>query len=375
MASAVQRKINTGYDSILLISTLLLVGIGLVFIFDASYAFNLSTGLAGYASMLKQLGWVIIGLICMLFFMMRSDYTFLRNSAWPLLYITLFMLAAVWFPIIGQGHKGASRWIGIGSVQFQPSEIAKLAIILNFAAYYSRTLPKNRIAAKGLCIPLICLVACCFLVEREPDLGTAIILFVIGYCLMIFTGIHVKKLSLVLITACVGFGLLSFAFGHRSGRLETFFNPQKDTTGKGYQMNRSLLAIGSGKMYGVGLGAGREKYYLPEPYTDFIFATVAEETGLCGSLFVVTLLFVVSWRAFSISGSTRDPFGRLLASGIGVMISSQALLNMLVVTGMLPATGVPLPFISYGGSSIVTLLISVGVLLNIARNPNLSRLS
>src|SRR5262249_52340512 len=225
------------------------------------------------------------------------------------------------------------------------------------AALVSRNAFDIRKFMDGLIVPVAVIGIFAILVEREPDLGTAAILFLASMTVLYLAGAQLKHLGAIAGVAFVMFIMVSvFGHGFRNGRLSSFFSPEKDYYGRGFQVTRGLVAVGSGGVLGVGIGAGREKFYLPEANSDFIFATVAEETGLWGSLIVIGLLFMVGRQGFIIARRTNDPFGSLLAAGIAAMISWQAIINVAVVTHLIPATGVPLPFISFGGSSLLFLL-------------------
>ena len=355
--------------------TLALLAVGVAAVFDASYARSMdlrNTGNDAFFFLKRQAVFAAIGLACMLA-MSRFNYWKLKRFAGPVLIASIFMLAMVWLPTIGITRNGASRWIGYGPIQLQPSEVAKLALVVYLAAILSRGAHNIRSFWDGLFIPLAVIGAIVVLVEREPDLGTAFIILMASLTLLYLAGARKRHLGGILATCGVLFVLASlFSHSFRAGRIQTFLNPDSDPTGRGYQISHGLMAVGSGRITGVGLGAGREKFYIPEANTDFIFATIAEETGLVGCLIVIGLLAAVGLQGFRIASRTRDPFGSLLAAGIAAMISWQAIVNIAVVTGSIPATGVPLPFISYGGSSVLFLLIGIGILLNISQHPDAS---
>jgi cell division protein FtsW len=288
-----------------------------------------------------------------------------------LLIIGLALLVSVWLPGIGIAKNGAHRWIGHEPFSVQPSEFAKLAVIIYLAALLSRNNYNIRSVGDGLIVPVCVIAVFAFLVEREPDLGTAAILFLAAMTVLYLAGARIKHLAALVAAAALLFILVSvFGHGFRNGRLTSFLNPEKDYYGRGFQVTRGLVAVGSGGVLGVGIGAGREKFYLPEANSDFIFATIAEEGGLWGSLIIIGLLFLVGRQGFLIARRTNDPFGSLLAAGIAAMISWQAIINVAVVTHLIPATGVPLPFISFGGSSLLFLLTGIGILLNISQHPD-----
>lgn len=355
-------------DYLLFNVTLALLVIGLVMVFDTSYARSMDAGSDAFASLKRQASYAGVGLAAMLL-VMRIGYWRLRRWSPLLLMLALCGLIAVWIPPIGIEKNGASRWIGYGALQVQPSEFAKLALMLYLSALLSRSVYNVRDFMDGLAVPLVVVSLFVILVEREPDLGTAAVMGLSSLTLLYLAGARKRHLAGIGAVAALLVVAATLAHGYRTDRITGFIDPEADYHGRGYQLTRGLLAVGSGGLLGVGLGAGREKFYLPEANTDFIFATIAEETGLWGSLLVIGLLFVVGWRGFAIARRTRDAFGAMLAAGISATISWQALLNVAVVTGSVPSTGVPLPFVSAGGSSLVFLLVSVGILLNIAQHP------
>jgi cell division protein FtsW len=352
--------------------TVLLVAIGILIVYDASYVHSIGLKRTGYDALYylkRQALWATVGLFLM-FWVMKCGYWRLRGWAYLLLGLSLVGLIAVFYmPSEMAVAKGAARWIKFGSVQFQPSEFAKLSLVIYLANVLSRKNYPIRDFWRGLCPQLFVVGGVALLVEREPDLGTA---FVIGLvAITMFYAAGARKRHLLVIMICAGILVLLATKGHdyRWNRIRVLLNPEGDYHGAGYQIVHGLLAVGSGGPTGVGLGEGRGKYYLPESNTDFIFATIAEETGLWGSLLVLGLVMLLVRRGLCIALRAQDPFGMLLATGITAIIGWQSILNIAVVTNSLPATGVPLPFISYGGSSLMFLLIGVGILLNIAQNP------
>ena len=355
MASGlVRRRVLT--DHLLFQLTLALVVIGVVMVYDSSYARAIDLKGDGFQFLRKQAVYAVVGLAAMIG-MIRYGYWRLRQLAVPLVIGSLVLLVAVYIPHVGMRLNGASRWIDLKFFQFQPSELAKLALIIYLAGLLARAVDGRtmdiRNFADGLMPPLVVLGLLVLLIEREPDLGTAAVVFLTSMTMLFLAGARKTHLLGILATGGSLMLLLSMMHGFRGDRLKTYLNPTADIRGKGYQTAHGILAVGSGGLRGVGFGAGREKYYLPEANTDFIFATIAEETGLLGSLTVVTLLFLTGWRGFVIARRTRDTFGAMLASGIAAMISWQAIINVGVVTGTIPATGVPLPFISFGGTSLL----------------------
>ncbi len=370
-----RRRVLT--DHLLFQLTLTLLVVGVVMVYDSSYVRSIDKVNDGFVFLRRQAIFAGIGLGAMVF-MIRYGYWRLRALAAPLLIASLLLLIAVWIPHIGIHKNGASRWIDVKVMQFQPSELAKLALIIYLAGLLARAVDGRSVNIRsfmdGLLPPLLVVGLFVLLVEREPDLGTAAVMALTAMTMLFLAGARKSHLAAISVVGGVLMLALSMTHGFRGDRLKTFMNPEADIRGKGYQTAHGLLAVGSGGLSGMGFGAGREKYYLPEANTDFIFATIAEETGLWGSTLVVGLLFLTGWRAVVIARRTRDTFGAMLAAGIAAMISWQAIINVGVVTGTLPATGVPLPFISFGGTSLILTLASVGILLNIAQHPEGRRL-
>ena len=362
-------------DWILFVLTLLLVSFGVVLVYDASYA------LAAYDTkfthdalyFLKRQAMFAVGGLALMGIMARIPYWKWAKLANAGLVITLLMLVAVHF--VGHGALGATRWLKVGPVQIQPSEFAKAFLVM----YLARVLAaRPRLAANPfgegfwalIAIPLVITLA----VEHEPDLGTAIAIF-LSMLLVLFVG-GVKKrwiaaLLALAFVAGIGLSLSKGTDSYRWKRIQTFMNPEADVKGAGWQLKRGTIALGTGGAWGLGLGESREKFpgNLPEQHTDFVFAILGEEFGFVGTTATLLLLLLLIARGFHIASRSKDPFGALLATGITGIIAVQAFENVAVVTGMIPATGVPLPFLSYGGSSLVATLGSIGILLNISQHP------
>jgi len=349
---------------------LALIVIGLLMVVDSSYVKTLDSLRAGhdaYYDLKKQAGGVVVGLFAMAA-IMRIGYWRLKEWAVPLAIMGGVLLLAVWFPHIGQHENNAARWVKIG-IRFQPSEVAKLTLLLYVAAQLARPACKIKHLTEGLGPTLLVAAFYLLAIEREPDLGTAFALFLAVVSQLFLAGARRRHIALIL-GSC---GLLAFfVIGmskHRQESMSAFLDPGKYQQGIGYQVYHARLAVGSGGWEGMGIGQGREKSYLPESDTDFIFATMAEELGFFWLLPILGLLIVIGGRGFWIAFNTKDRFGQILAGGIASLISWQALINIAVATGSIPATGVPLPFMSFGSTSLVSLMFGVGLLLNIAQHP------
>lgn len=368
-------RVRMPVDILLFAATLALVVIGLWMVFDTSYALSMESKKQNWDAFYfvkKQAVGAIVGMAA-LFTMMRVGYWRLRKLALPLMGIALVTLVCVWVPGLGVRQNNANRWLDIGPIVFQPSEFAKIALILYVAGLLTRPdIHVRYLGEKGLAVPLFVSGLTLLLIEREPDMGTAFVLFLAVMTQLFLAGARKRHLALILgvcLLAGIVVGFRAGGVGHRAGRILAFMNPEHDKQGIGFQVNHSRLAVGSGGWMGQGLGQGKEKYYLPQANSDFIFATLAEEFGFVRTAPVVLLLFIVGWRGFRIAWYTKDCFGSLVAAGIAALISWQAIVNIGVATASIPATGVPLPFISLGSTSLVFLLASVGVLLNIAQYP------
>lgn len=349
-----------------------LVVIGTLAIFDASYVKageSKYTGYDSYFYLTRQLWWVGAGVLAFLGGM-HLGYWRLRKIAPLLLLVSVALLVAVLIPHIGIFVAGARRWLGFGPLRFQPSEVAKIAIVIYLAHFL--VLNKKRIQdLRGGFLPaLLPIGAVCVLILVEPDMGTMLATAGVAMALLFAGGAKPKHvIGLVLVAgACIL--LLAVLEPYRMQRLMVYRDPYSDPDGAGYQILQGLSALGSGGPLGLGLGESRAKWlYLPAEHTDFIFAIIGEELGLFGTLGIMGLFVLLARRGFVIAGKCRNAFGSLLALGIAIVVSLQAFMNMGVVATLLPATGVPLPLISFGGSSLVLTLFALGVLADISRRP------
>jgi cell division protein FtsW len=360
-------------DWMLFVVTLILLSLGVVMVFDASYPLAIEFYNNKWFFAEKQIIWAMIGLAG-LFLAQRLPYWKWQAAALPALVISILMLVAVHLPHIGHGAQGAQRWIGYGPVRLQPSEFAKLGLVL-FIAKAIASRPKLTKDLWGGVVPLLLVALISIaLVDKQPDLGTAITMFLTVLIVLAAGGARSRWLICIMALfalVSVGSVLHKGTDNYRWKRLTTFVNPDADPLGAGYQIAHSTIALGTGGVTGLGFGESREKRYggLPAQRTDMIFAIVGEEFGIIGTVGLLTLFLLLAGRGFHIAQRTRDPFGSLLAVGITSMIAVQSLINIGVVTASIPATGVPLPFISYGGSSLAVTLFSVGILLNISQHP------
>jgi cell division protein FtsW len=353
-------------DRLMFIVTLLLVFVGLVMVFSASAVMAKERYHSGYFFLLRQLGWAIAGFIAMLAGM-RIDYRRLKHPAvvFSLLGLTTLMLISVFF--LDRAHH-THRWIHFGGFSFQPSELAKPVLIL-FLAFFleNRTRSMNdwRNTLLPAVLPTLIFVG---LIVFQPDLGTAIACAAVTVCILFVAGLDVKYLAYAFAGSLLPLYFLIFHVAYRRDRILAFLDPYSDPQGRGFHIIQSLIAVSTGGLTGVGLMEGKEKlFYLPEPHTDFIFSVLGEELGLLGCLTVVLLFALLLWRGMRTALRTQDMFGRFLAVGITSMVVVQALINISVVLGLMPTKGIPLPLISYGGSSLFITLGCIGVLLNVTK--------
>lgn len=358
-------------DFILFFTVIALLSFGVIMVYSSSAVSAYVNFNDSYYFFKRQIIWVTLGIIAMLF-TLNIDYHVWRKLAMPILIVTLVLLVLVLIPGLGKVVNGARRWLGFGSLYLQPSEIAKLSMVLFCSASLARHQEKITSFVKGLVPQLIILLLVFGLILKEPDLGTALAIGGTIFVLLFTAG---AKLSHLASLGCIGIvGIIAAIIlePYRLKRLLAFSNPWADPLDTGYHIIQSLYALGSGGLFGVGLGRSREKFlYLPEPHTDFIFAILGEELGFIGTITVILLFFLFAWRGFKVAIAAPDIYGSILAAGLTTMIVLQALMNVAVVTASMPVTGIPLPFISFGGSALIFTLAGVGILLNISRYINL----
>lgn len=316
----------------------------------------------------RQLLFAGLGIVAM-FFIMNVDYWTWKTWSKVLICVCLVLLVAVLIPGIGMERNGSRSWIGVGAFSIQPSEFTKLAMIAFLAKFLSENQKYITTLKKGL-VPALTLVFFAFgMIMLQPDLGTGTVM--VGTCVvMIFvSGARIAHFVWLGLMGVAGFVALVASAPYRIKRITSFLDPWEDPLGSGFQMIQSLLAIGPGGLFGLGLGQSRQKFfYLPEPQTDFIFAIISEELGFIGGSFVILLFALLLWRGIRIALGAPDLYGSFLAVGIISMVAIQVMINIGVVTGMIPVTGITLPFLSYGGSSLTLMLMAMGVLLNISRH-------
>jgi cell division protein FtsW len=346
--------------------TTVLVFVGLVMIFSASAVMAKERFGSAYEFLVKQLMWAVAGLVAMIV-AMKVDYKRLQHPAlvFTSLGVTTLLLISVFF--LDRAH-GTHRWFHLGLVSLQPSEMAKPALIL-FLAWFLQDKTEGIDDWRNTLIPAMVPTGVFLgLIVFQPDLGTAIACAGITACILFVAGIRVRYFGYGLAASLLPLYFLIFHVAYRRDRILAFLNPYADPKGFGFHIIQSLIAVSTGGVTGLGLMEGKQKlFYLPEPHTDFIFAVTAEELGLMGALAVIILFAIFLWRGTRAALRTQDNFGRFLAAGITSMIVLQAFINISVVLGLMPTKGIPLPFVSYGGSSLFVTLMCVGVLLNITK--------
>ena len=364
----VKSRATKDCDRVLLMVTFLLLAIGLLMIFSASFVVAEESQGDPYFFLKRQAVWVAIGLAG-LYMLSHFHYKNLKRFSILILLLNFVLLAMVFSGFGSDMGTEARRWLTLGPVVLQPSEFSKLALIIFTAAYMSsRRLNIYNFWTASL-IPFILAGAAFFMIQFQPDMGTALVVLAGSALVVVFAGMPVSQiagLSLLFLPPVAYFTLKE---EYRMQRLFTFLDPWAEPTGAGYQIIQSLYALGPGHIFGAGLGRGKQKlFYLPEPQNDFIFAVIGEELGFIGAVAVLMLYLILIWRGFQIALKAPEVFGSLLAAGITFMIAVQVLINVAVVTGAVPVTGINLPLISAGGSSVFFTLIGIGILLNISKH-------
>ncbi len=353
-------------DLPLLFIIVILLVVGIVMVYSSSYVWSDYKFNDSFYYLKRQLLFAGAGVVAMFFFMVIPYYTWKKYANLILLFCFILLLLVL-IPGVGLVRGGAQSWIGVGAFSIQPSEFMKLGLIIFLAAILSANQKYITSFKKGF-LPCILLVFTAFgLIMLQPDLGTGMVLVLTCMIMIFAAGARLTHFFGLAAIGMLGFVGLIASAPYRISRITAFLNPWEDPLGDGFQIIQSLYAIGPGGLMGLGLGNSLQKYfYLPEPQTDFIFAILGEELGFIGGTVIIVLFFLLLWRGIKISLEAPDLFGRFLALGIAGMLAVQAMINISVVIGLIPVTGITLPFLSYGGSSLTLTLCSVGVLLNIS---------
>lgn len=364
-----QRRGGSGRpDFVLVVLIAILTVIGLVMVSSASVVMSRSIDGGSNSVFISQAIWAAVGLVS-LFIFSKIDYRLWAKISPILLVVSILLLIAVFLPGLGFEHNGATRWINLGFATLQPSELIKLTLILFLASWFEKKGDDVRDFTKGTLPFLVIVGVIAGLIMFQPDMGTASVIVSTAGIMFLLAGASVTHLFGLVLTAAAFIWALIASAPYRLERLMTFMNPSSDSSGAGYQIKQALVAVGSGGLFGLGFGRSRQKFnYLPEAATDSIFAVIAEELGFirAGLIILVILLFVL--RGYKIAKEAPDAFARLVAAGITTWVAAQSFINILAILGLMPLTGVPLPFISYGGTSLVMLLAACGILLNISKN-------
>jgi cell division protein FtsW len=360
-------KARSAPDVWMIASVLLILTIGLVMVYSASAVLAFHEFGDSFYYVKRQLLFAGLG-IGMMIAMVRTDYWFWKKAAPAALLICFGLLLLVLIPGVGVVRGGARSWLGISSFGIQPSEFMKLAMVIFLANYLSEKQQMITSFFRGLLPPLLMMGAAFGLIMLQPDLGTGAVMVGASLLVVYTAGARLAHLSGLALTGAVGLVGLIAAAPYRLQRITAFLDPWQDPLGAGYQAIQSLYAIGPGGLIGLGLGMSRQKFnYLPEPQTDFIFSILSEELGFIGGAAIILLFLMLVWRGIRTAITAPDLFGSLLAIGIIGIVAVQVFINIGVVIGMLPVTGITLPLVSYGGSSLTLLLTALGILLNISR--------
>jgi cell division protein FtsW len=359
------RKLKS--DKVLFTATLLLVCTSVVMVWSASAVVAMEKNDDPYFFLVKQALWVLLGL-CVVPVVMRIDYRTYRQPLviWTGLALVALALVAVLF---AAPRNGATRWLAVGALGIQPSELAKIVVIVFLAALLERRMDRIDDVSYSLLPVGVVLGTIVGLVLAEPDLGTAVAIATIGAVMVFAAGVNVRYIAGLALAAIPALYLVLMGSEYRRRRVTAFLDPWADPLGDGYQMVQSMIAVATGGWFGRGLMAGVQKlFYVPEPHNDFIYAVISEELGLLGATMVLACFVVITWRGLRTALRAPDRFGAFLAIGLTTMVVFQAFFNISVVLGLLPTKGIPLPFVSYGGSSLLINLAGMGILLNVSQH-------
>jgi cell division protein FtsW len=363
------RKLKS--DKLLFTATLLLVCTSVVMVWSASAVVSMERNNDAYLFLTKQAMWVLLGL-CVVPVVMRIDYRTYRQPIviWSALAIVTLGLVAVLF---AEPRNGATRWFAVGSLGIQPSELGKIAVILFVAALLERRMDRIDELSNALLPIGVVLGVIVGLILVEPDLGTALSVVMIAAVMIFAAGVTYRYIAGLALASLPALYVVLMSSEYRRRRVTAFLDPWADPLGDGYQMVQSMIAVATGGLVGRGLMGGVQKlFYVPEPHTDFIYAVISEELGLIGATVVLACFCIITWRGLRTALRAPDRFGAFLAIGLTTMLAVQAFFNISVVLGLLPTKGIPLPLVSYGGSSLLVTLAGVGILLNVSQHASSS---
>jgi cell division protein FtsW len=359
------RKLSS--DKILFGATLVLVLVGVMMVFSASAVLATEKFHSPYYFLVRQGIWALFGLAGMSI-LMHVDYHLYRKPIMVFtgLFVCGALLVAVFF--LDKSHN-THRWLKLGLLSFQPSELSKILLVVFLAFFLEKRTGEVNSLRHTLMPCFAVLVVFVFLIVAEPDLGTSVCIVIVAFILLFAAGLSYKYIAVTFLLSLPTLFCLIYFYEYRMRRILAFLDPWKDARGTGFQIIQSLIAVGTGGLTGAGLMEGKQKlFYLPEPHTDFIYAVIGEELGLVGSIFLIVLFGVFLWRGVRLSLRAPEPFGQFLAVGLTMMIICQAFINMSVVLSLVPTKGIPLPFISSGGTSLLINLMAVGILLNVSQH-------
>ena len=363
----IKRGMKTEFDSVVFYTTMTLVFIGIVMVFSASYIQAAFKHNDAFYFLKRNVVYAVLGFIGMMI-ISKVEYTFWKKNATKIGIIAVVLLVLVLTPL-GIEANGAKRWLGVGGATIQPAEIAKFACILITAKLIEKRYDNIKSLTKGV-LPLLIVPGIFFvLIMGQPNMSTAGTIILVVFVMLFVAGMNMKFVYTMIALGMAAFAGLVLSAPYRLKRVLSFLDPFQDPLGSGYQVIQSLYAIGSGGLFGLGLGKSKQKYfYIPEPQNDFIFAIIGEELGLIGCIVVMMLFIILVYRCVRIALKSSDIFACMVVIGIGAQIGIQAALNIAVATSSMPATGVALPFISMGGTSLTILMGAVGIVLNISKH-------
>ncbi len=365
--------INSGQSRGLLIPILILVGIGIVMVYSSTAIMSIRDNGSGFHYLWKHLFTVCIGTAVMMF-LSKTDYQKLRPMVYVLLGLSLVLLLLVFLPGIGISANGARRWLRLWPTTFQPSELVKVVMVIFLADYMDRNIHRMKDFRYGILIPVGTMLLFQLILLSQPDFGAVMSLGILTVGLLVLGGARLIHIGALMLFALPAVYLLIMTSAYRAKRFICFLDPWKEPFDCGFQLVQSFIAFGNGRFLGLGLGGSKQKlYFLPEVHTDFIFSIIGEELGLAGALFVLGVFVWVFVKGIQVSTKTRDPYSYFLTIGLTMLIGVQAIINFAVSTGLMPTKGLPLPFISYGGSALLVNMAAAGMLINISlKNENTS---
>ncbi|MGL6105811.1 stage V sporulation protein E [Romboutsia sp.] len=363
----INKGMNTEFDGVVFYTTMILVFIGIIMVFSASFVQSSFKHHDAYYFLKKNVVFAILGFISMMV-IANIDYRFWKKNASAIGVIALILLLLVLTPL-GIEANGAKRWLGVGSLTLQPAELAKFATIIITAKLIEKRYDNIKSLTKGV-LPLLVIPAIFFaLVICQPNMSTAGTIIIVAFVMIFIAGMDMKIVIALIGSGVALFAALVLVAPYRLRRVTSFLDPFKDPLGNGYQVIQGLYALGSGGLFGLGLGKSQQKwFYIPEPQNDFIFAIIGEELGLIGCIVVIMLFVLLVYRCVRIALKCQNMFACMVVLGIGVQIGIQAAFNIAVATSSMPVTGVALPFVSYGGTSLVIFMSAIGIVLNISKH-------